>query len=66
MPSVSILSNIIQMLAFSEDDSLRSIRGCRKLHPRLIKSIAFSDKANIGENKYKIPKKTEFLIAKGS
>ena len=43
------------MLAFSEDDSLRSVRGCRKLHPRLLKSVAFSDKAILEYNKYIIP-----------
>jgi hypothetical protein len=43
------------MLAFSEDNSLRSVRGCRKLHPRLLNSVAFSDKAVLGDNLYIVP-----------
>ena len=36
------------MLAFSEGEILHTVRGCRKLHPRLLNSVAFSDKTDIG------------------
>ena len=40
------------MLAFSEGESLHTVRGCRKLHSRLLNSVAFSDKADLGGNRY--------------
>jgi hypothetical protein len=43
------------MLAFSEGESLHTVRGCRKLHTRLLNSVAFSDKAVLGDNLYIVP-----------
>ncbi len=48
-------TKITEMLAFSEDESLHAVRGWRKLHPRLLNSVAFSDTAVLGDNTYIVP-----------